>query len=504
MTAAAPSNGTDRPRHPFRSWTLRTRIVAAVVALIALLGVVIGLVSVLFLQSYLVGRLDVQLERALDVGVRATQPGGGGPNDAVGVLGQIAGTLGARITNGDTINAVILGGSEVQSVPKLSSGFQNQMLAVPTDRHPVSADLGGSLGEYRLAAAALADGSELVIGLPMAEVNSTTSQLVFVILMVTLAGAIVAIGVGLVIVRLALRPLDRVVATASAVSELPLDRGEVALAVRVPEHDTDPGTEVGRVGASFNRMLGHVASALTARQASENKVRQFVADASHELRTPLASIRGYAELTRRGPVALPEETVRSIGRIESEAQRMTMLVEDLLLLARLDEGRALEREPVDLSRLLVDAVSDAHAAGPDHTWSIDLPGEPVEVIGDEPRLHQVIVNLLANARVHTPSGTAVTVTLAHEGSAAIVTVADDGPGIPEDLQPVLFERFARGDSSRSRDTGSTGLGLAIVHAVVEAQGGTVRVESEPGRTAFIVTLPSAAVTAPEHAEAAAQ
>lgn len=489
MTAAAPSRETDRLRHPFRSWTLRTRLVVAVVALIAALGAVIGLVSVLFLQSYLIGRLDVQLNRALEVGVRATQPGGGGPSDAVGVLGQIPGTLGARVTGGDTINAVILGGSEVQTVPSPPDGFQNQILAIPADRHPVSADLGGPLGEYRLAAAQLADGSELVIGLPMTEVNSTTTQLVLVIFIVTLASAAAAIGIGLLIVRLALRPLDRVVATAGAVSELPLDRGEVALAVRVPQDDTDPRTEVGRVGASFNRMLGHVASALSARQASENKVRQFVADASHELRTPLASIRGYAELTRMGPHELPEDTVRSIGRIESEARRMTVLVEDLLLLARLDEGRALEREPVDLSRLLVDAVSDAHAAGPDHTWSIDLPGEPVEVIGDEPRLHQVIVNLLANARVHTPPGTAVTVTLARANGSAVVTVADNGPGIPEKLQPVLFERFARGDSSRSRETGSTGLGLAIVHAVVEAQGGTVSVESEPGRTVFMLTLP---------------
>jgi two-component system, OmpR family, sensor kinase len=273
------------------------------------------------------------------------------------------------------------------------------------------------------------------------------------------------------------------------VSQLPLDRGEVALAVRVRDADTNPRTEVGRVGASLNTMLGHVASALSARQASEHKVRQFVADASHELRTPLASIRGYAELTRRTQSELPADAVRSLGRIESEAKRMTALVEDLLLLARLDEGRALERKPVDLSRLLVDALSDAHAAGPDHTWSIDVPGEPVEVVGDEPRLHQVIANLLANARVHTPPGTVVTATLAREGNTAMMTVLDDGPGIPTELQPVLFERFARGDSSRSRDTGSTGLGLAIVHAVVAAHGGTVSVRSEPGCTQFRVALP---------------
>jgi two-component system OmpR family sensor kinase len=170
---------------------------------------------------------------------------------------------------------------------------------------------------------------------------------------------------------------------------------------------------------------------------------------------------------------------------------MTGLVEDLLLLARLDEGRALDHEPVDLSRIVVDAVSDAHAAGRDHRWSVDLPPEPVTVLGDEPRLHQIVVNLLANARVHTPEGTAVTVTLAVDDATAVMTVADDGPGIPEELQPVLFERFARGDSSRSRETGSTGLGLAIVRAVVDALGGTVAVDSEPGRTAFIVRLPLA-------------
>jgi two-component system OmpR family sensor kinase len=172
---------------------------------------------------------------------------------------------------------------------------------------------------------------------------------------------------------------------------------------------------------------------------------------------------------------------------------MTALVEDLLLLARLDEGRELDREPVDLSRLVIDAVSDAHAAGRDHQWSMDLPPEPVSVLGDSPRLYEVIANLLTNARVHTPEGTTVTTRLTvergDEGAFAVVTVADDGPGIPDDLQPTLFERFVRGDSSRSRHTGSTGLGLAIVRAVVEAQGGTVNVESEPGDTRFTVRLP---------------
>jgi two-component system OmpR family sensor kinase len=335
------------------------------------------------------------------------------------------------------------------------------------------------------------NGDSVVIGLPLNDVNATVSQLTFVILLVTLAGLIFAFVIASFVVRLAMRPLERVTGTAQQVSEMPLDRGDVALSVRVPEADTDPRTEVGKVGAALNRMLGHVASALTARQASELKVRQFVADASHELRTPLASIRGYAELTRRSPHELPSDVTRSLGRIESEATRMTSLVEDLLLLARLDEGRELDRDPVDLSMLLVDAVSDAHAAGPDHKWSMQLPEEPVEVTGDKARLHQVVVNLLANARVHTPDGTKVTSALSidQEAGRAVITVTDNGPGIAPEVQSTLFERFVRADSSRARTTGSTGLGLAIVSAVVDAHGGEVSVHSEPGETVFTVSLP---------------
>lgn len=184
-----------------------------------------------------------------------------------------------------------------------------------------------------------------------------------------------------------------------------------------------------------------------------------------------------------------------MNRVESETARMTRLVEDMLLLARLDDGRPLEREPVDLSRLVVDAVSDAHAAGPDHVWSLELPEEPVVVDGDEARLHQVLGNLLANARVHTPAGTTVVTALAvGADGGAVLTVTDDGPGIPPSLQPEIFERFARGDSSRSRRGGSTGLGLAIVAAVVKAHSGTIEVDSAPGRTEFVVRLPGAQLT----------
>jgi two-component system OmpR family sensor kinase len=258
-------------------------------------------------------------------------------------------------------------------------------------------------------------------------------------------------------------------------------------------------TEVGRLGAAINRMLDHVASALLARQESEGKVRRFVAEASHELRTPLTSIRGYAELTRRGGHDLPPDLARSMERIESEAIRMTSLVEDLLLLARLDEGRDLEIESVDLTGILLDTVSDAHAAAPEHAFALEVPEVPVIVTGDDSRLRQVVANLLANARVHTPAGTAITVGL-EVGDRAILTVADNGPGIPAEQQAALFERFTRGDESRSRAAGSTGLGLAIVRAVVEGHGGTVSVDSVPGRTVFTVVLP----LAPESSSAGAR
>jgi two-component system OmpR family sensor kinase len=247
-------------------------------------------------------------------------------------------------------------------------------------------------------------------------------------------------------------------------------------------------------------MLDRVASALSARHASETRVRQFVADASHELRTPLAAIRGYTELAQRKRRELPDDVAHAMSRVESETVRMTHLVEDMLLLARLDAGRPLVQEPVDVSMLVVDAVSDAHVAGLDHDWALDLPEEPVTVVGDEARLQQVLVNLLANARIHTPPGTTVTTSLAQDGSTAVLTVTDDGPGIAADLLPEVFERFARGDSSRARrgaaptaassPSGSTGLGLSIVAAVVKAHDGTIEVRSEPGRTEFEVRLPS--------------
>ena len=320
-----------------------------------------------------------------------------------------------------------------------------------------------------------------------------------------------AVILGAALVQFSLRPLRRVAATATKVTELPLDSGEVTLPAGVP--DTDPRTEVGQVGAAFNRMLLHVERALGRRAASEARLRRFAADASHELRTPLSAIRGYAELALRHHGPVPEDVTHALTRVQSESARMSVLVDDLLLLARLDAGRPLEREPVDLSRLAIDVTSDARVARRDHHWRLDLPSDPVLVRGDEHRLHQVLANLMSNAGKHTPPGSTVTVALHVEESGGDsapdggmlergvrpaaprveLSITDDGPGIPPELLPDLFERFTRGDTSRARDLEaagkSTGLGLAIVDAVVAAHGGSITVTSRPGRTRFAIYLP---------------
>jgi two-component system OmpR family sensor kinase len=474
-------------------WTLRRRLVFAIVGLLAAVSVVVGAVSVLALNDSLVGKLDDEVvsasNRFQNFADRPAPGGGSGgrpPGDTAPIAGLPPGTI-AGYNLGGTVVAVVL--DDQLDVTALTAAQNAELARLTTDDRPVTVDLGGDLGEYRFVLTAASADESVLIGMSLAEVHSTVNQVLLVVALVTLAGLVAAFAAGTAIVRVALRPLERVVATASHVAELPLERGEVALAVRVPDEDSDPRTEVGQVGAAINRMLGHISAALTAREASERKVRTFVADASHELRTPLASIRGYSELTRRGGHELPDDVVHALARVESESIRMTSLVEDLLLLARLDDGRSLESMPVDLSQLLSDAVSDAYAAGPDHEWALELPEQPVLVVGDGARLHQVVANLLANARVHTPAATTVVTSVSLREGFADVRVSDDGPGIDERVRATVFERFARGDSSRSRIAGSTGLGLAIVAAIVEAHGGHVVVDSEPDNTVFTVSLP---------------
>ena len=520
-------SGRRRPRTQWRRGqprTLRTRLVVSAVALIAVVCAVIGTVTTIALDQHLYEQLNSQLKDAGDrlsgppKGLRGSSPAGdgedsgrpaGGAGAAAG-LGSAEDRLDSFVTLGPTqtrtIAATVAADGRVGEAAvaaeqsSTSAGFQrmkavpltgaqkNALASVARDGKPHSADLPG-LGTYHVAYVTGAHGS-FYVGLPTESVTNTIGTLVLVEVSVTVAGLVAATIAGGVLIGVALRPLRKVAATATRVSELPLHTGEVALHERVPEAESDPRTEVGQVGAALNRMLDHVHGALHARQQSETRVRQFVADASHELRTPLASIRGYAELTRRGREETGPDTRHALGRIESEAGRMTLLVEDLLLLARLDAGRPLQYEQTDLVPLVVDAVSDARAAGPDHAWRLELPAEPAPVAADAARLHQVLVNLLANARTHTPPGTTVTARVRRDGPWLCVDVQDDGPGIPAALLPRVFERFARGDASRSRASGSTGLGLAIVQAVAAAHGGAVTVDSAPGRTVFTLHLPA--------------
>ncbi|RDG34613.1 sensor histidine kinase, partial [Streptomyces corynorhini] len=411
-----------------RRWSLRTRLVVSAVLLIAVVASVIGAVTTIAFRSKLYDQLDTQVhaiaKRAAGPPVGEATPGRpfGGPQNGEDPLkivtggGAQVGTVGGQVGTDNTISRGLrLATTENDSTgPKitekvLTTGQKNALNTVPQDGDMHTVTLPG-LGDYRVEYITGSNGAFLV-GVPLTEVQDNLNTLVIVEICVTVAGLIAAGIAGSALVGVALRPLRRVANTATRVSELPLHSGEVAPLVRVPDSESDPRTEVGQVGAALNRMLGHVGSALAARQESETRVRQFVADASHELRTPLASIRGYAELTRRGREETGPDTRYALGRIEAEAERMTGLVENLLLLARLDAGRPLSYEATDLSPLVVDAVSDAHAAGQSHHWRLELP-EPDEpeaaVRGDAPRLQQVLVNLLANARTHTPPGTTVT------------------------------------------------------------------------------------------------
>jgi len=497
-TAPTTAPTVRRSRRPM---TLRTKLIVWIVALITAVCAVIGVTTEIFLSQYLVKQVDYKVTELNNISKGWDRPrSGGGYSDQDLTCedngnrggfgpGQTLGGMSVVIDDGVVTSSGILtptGYNTTECIPVPNSS-DAELAALPTDGRARTIDIPG-FGEFRAVASTLPDGSVLISALPLASVNASLVQLG--VIMAVVAGIALLAGGFVVfwIVRRSLRPLERVAATARQVSTLPLDRGEVDLGVRVPARDTDPRTEVGQVGAAINQMLGHVSSALESRQASETRVRQFVADASHELRTPLAAIRGYAELARREEDDT-EAVTHALRRVESESARMTTLVDDLLLLARLDSGRPLYAEEVDLTLVVMDAVSDATVAGPHHRWQLDLPEDPVTTIGDPARLHQVLVNLLANARTHTPAGTTVWSGLRTEPGLSIITVTDNGPGIPGALQGEIFNRFVRGDSSRSRAAGSTGLGLAIVSAVVHAHGGSVEVESRPGRTTFTVRLP---------------
>jgi two-component system, OmpR family, sensor kinase len=521
--------------------TISGRLIIGLIVLIGLAGAAVSLVTANALSDSLMSSLDQQLQSATSRWMDCVHAAEGdndgdnytGQNPPPNCYGQATGTFEAVLT-GKTFSSVFLVGGTC----RLSAADSRTLLSLPTTQAQPTGQGGppghygpggpdvpfqGSLptstrtltslsldGQYTLTKVQVSSDTILITGLPLSTVQTVLNSvenkehIVFAVVL------LVVVVMGTVWVRISLRPLRRIAATATQVTELPLDSGEVTLPAGVP--DSDPRTEVGQVGAAFNRMLGHVERALGRRAASEARLRRFAADASHELRTPLAAIRGYAELALRHPGPVPDQVTHALGRVQSESARMGVLVDDLLLLARLDAGRPLERAPVDLSRLAIDVTSDARVARGDHRWRLELPDDPVLVSGDEHRLHQVLANLLSNAGKHTPPGSLITVALAVSTSASKpqgtptvqrgtlpppprveLSITDDGPGIPPDLLPDLFERFTRGDTSRSREANaagkSTGLGLAIVDAVVAAHSGCVTVTSRPGMTRFAIVLP---------------
>jgi two-component system, OmpR family, sensor kinase len=351
----------------------------------------------------------------------------------------------------------------------------------------VGAD-GNSGLSYRVAATRVSTGY-YVVGVSLSETDATFSRLVAVAVGSTLAVLVALALIAFWVIRLGVRPVDEMAATANAIAE-----GDLSRRVEVGPDNT----EVGRLGVALNGMMHQIESAFGERQASEVRLRQFIADASHELRTPLTSIQGYTELYRTGIITEGPELDDAMRRIEGESSRMGELVEDLLLLARLDQGRPLESRPVDLAALARDAVADARAVEPDRPIELEVPPAPVTVVGDERRLRQVVGNLLANARTHTPAGTAVAVRVRSSAGRALIEVADHGPGIPPDVGNRVFERFYRGDPARVRDGHGAGLGLSIVAAVAASHHGRAWVESDYGRGAtFHVELPLADLRPPD-------
>ncbi|MEN0104532.1 MAG: HAMP domain-containing sensor histidine kinase [Curtobacterium sp.] len=481
--------------------SLRWRLVGAVALLLVATNLVVGVVTVVAYRGYLVGRLDAELStaanRTLGPGGSPSPPPGADSGDRpdpgnafIGAPGQAAGTVVAIYRDGSSVLAGYTDSSGQQH--GLTSAQESTLSSVDADGAQVTVSL-GSLGTYR-AQAIGSSGDVYVTALPLDDLRASVVRLVIVIGSVTLVGLLVAVWAGAMLVRRSLRPLERVAEVASSVTGLDLERGDTDIPVRVADVDLAQNREVGAVGSALNRLLGHVARALTVRRDAEAGMRTFIADASHELRTPIATVRAYAELSSSSSDV--DALHQNVDRIGREAVRMGSLVDELLLLARLDAASSgtvvRAADPVDLTSLVVEATMDARATAPSHRWTLQVDDEPIVVSGDEGQLRRVVTNLLANARTHTPAGTAVVVSLQRvagtEPGEVRFVVANDGPPIPAEVLPTLFDRFTRGEASRSREHGTSGLGLAIVRGVVDAHGGTVRVVSEPGRTAFTVSL----------------
>ena len=483
---------------------LQVKLIVAVLALVAVALAVIGLASVAAVDGLLVGRLDRELHQEATRSAGRPPPSVAGPGPGGGprspYLVQYRNTDG-RLKK-ELENELLEEGQQPPRLPDDAAWFQDNA------RDTATVPATGGDGRWRVAVQPLRGGGSVVVAASLDGIDSTTRQLRLIDLVVSVVVLLALAGVGAVIVRASLRPLVEIEQTARAIAAGDLTR-------RVP--DRDPRTEVGRLGRALNTMLAQIESAFGARAASEasarrseeaarrseDRMRRFVADASHELRTPLTTIRGFAELYRQGGSRDPAELDRLMRRIEDQAARMGLLVEDLLLLARLDQQRPLDRHPVDLLALAADAVHDARAVAPDRQIELmlgggngDPAGAALVVLGDGQRLRQVLANLVNNALTHTPAGSPVEVrvgasTLDGRPGAA-VEVVDHGPGLAPGQAERVFERFYRADPARSHADGGTGLGLSIVAALVAVHGGTVGVDTVPGRGArFRVVLPLA-------------
>ncbi len=479
-----------------RRLSLRARLLIGVIALAAAGLIAADLATYAALKSFLYDRVDSTLNSThpgVEHGLfptRGPKPDGPGPGGNLqGLFNSIPGyCIQLRKTNQTILQSACIpefGDSEAAPGPKLPATVTLPAESNTDDGDRVHFFTVGALsggGHYRVRASAepSAPNRILLIAAPLNSVDSTLHRLLLIELLVTAIALIAMTAVGLWVIRIGLKPLDAMGRTAAAIAAGDLSQ-------RVEEDDR---TEVGRLGLALNSMLEHIEEAVSALEASESKLRRFVADASHELRTPLAAVRAYAELFTRGAASRPDDLERSMKGISRESERMSVLVEDLLLLAHLDEGRPLTLEPISLEDVVAEAIETAKTLEPDRPLEADLT--PSTVLGDHDRLRQVIDNLLGNVRAHTPPEALLRVTLAHDGETAVLSVADSGPGMDAETREHVFERFYRADPSRARASGGAGLGLAIVDAVVEAHHGTVEVESEPGAgTTVRVRIPLA-------------
>ncbi len=497
---------------PHAPRSLRGRLVALLVVVLTVGFAAAALVTVLVVRHVLVDRLDSQLQAAGDrfaVSLeRNDHDADNGPGRYADVEGQPAGTLGARLYRGKVTVAAIVGDHD--TADEVPATARTRLARLTADTAPHSINLPG-LGAYRIIVTRGRDNDLQVTGLPASPVERTIDELVLIEIGVFAATLLIVALASTGLVRLMLRPLARVADTASEVSALSLDSGGVSLPHRV---STDShGSEVDTLARAFNTMLEQVESALVTRADSEDQLRRFIADASHELRTPVAVVRSHAELAQRAGTAadgsgsiLPQEVVHSLERITVQAGRMGRLIEDLLLLARIDSGRPLAHGDVDVVRVALDAVDDVRATAVGHQWRLALPQHSVWVDGDAHALAQAVANLLTNAATHTPPGTTVTVAVTVEHvvdvvdgvgvgtgaeSSVLVTVTDDGPGMSDQLAARAFDRFVRGEDARSLSRGSSGLGLPIVAAIVTAHRGTLVLDSGPHGTTVGITLRAA-------------